>query len=196
MYKLSSLILFAIGQIQVVSALQSGGFGYTNVGASITITNYSGTGGAVVIPSSINALPVSAIGDKVFANHSEITNIVIPNSVKNIGNEVFSGCANLKNLIIPNSVTNIGEASFLATSGGPFDNCNSLTNIVIPPILLGDLYAYGLDQSVAGGALVNGLINAFTNNSTFIAFINGFAKAGPTGPQGLTGATGPAGPQG
>ena len=37
-------------------------FGYTTNGNGVTITNYSGPGGAVTIPSTIEGLPVIGIG--------------------------------------------------------------------------------------------------------------------------------------
>lgn len=196
---MKELILFltiTFVPIKALVALQSGDFTYSNSSTYITIVGYTGNAGSVIVPSSIDSLPVSTIGDRAFANCKNLTNIVIPESVRSLGDEVFSGCSNLKNIVIPNSVTNIGEASFFASSGGPFDGCNSLTNASLPPKLLGDIFGYGLSQSIAGDALVNGLINALTNNSSFIDFIRGFEKAGPQGPQGPKGPTGPQGPAG
>ena len=40
-------------------------FNYTNSGGTVTITSYYGSGGAVTIPSTINGLPVTKIGDRV-----------------------------------------------------------------------------------------------------------------------------------
>ena len=53
-----------------------------------------------------------------FAKHlysnedTEITNLVIPNSVTYIGNYAFSGCSGLTSVTIPNSVTSIGNSAF------------------------------------------------------------------------------------
>ena len=44
------------------TAQQFGDFTYTSDGSAITITGYTGPGGAVNIPDTITGLPVTAIG--------------------------------------------------------------------------------------------------------------------------------------
>ena len=107
-------------------------FQYTvNTNGTITITGYNGPGGAVTIPSTINGLPVTSIGDIAFdayhtANQfdSPLTSVTIPDSVTSIGDLAFQECTSLANISIPNSVTNIGE--------GAFRDCYSLTYVGIP----------------------------------------------------------------
>ena len=41
-------------------------FNYTTNNGTITITGYTGPGGAVAIPDTINGLPVTSIGDYAF----------------------------------------------------------------------------------------------------------------------------------
>ena len=53
-----------------------------------------------------------------------VSEVVIPDCVKEIGKLAFSGCSSLKSIIIPDSVTSIGE--------GAFSFCKTLTNITIP----------------------------------------------------------------
>ena len=98
-------------------------YDYTTNNDSIKITRYTGSGGAVVIPGSINLLPVTSIGDSAFYNATNLTGVTIPNSVTNIDG-AFVGCTSLTQVTIPNSVTSFG--------GGVFADCSSLTNIVIP----------------------------------------------------------------
>ena len=43
---------------------------------------------------------------------TEITNLIIPNSVTSIGNNAFSNCSGLTSITIPNSVTDIGNGAF------------------------------------------------------------------------------------
>jgi uncharacterized repeat protein (TIGR03803 family) len=62
---------------------------------TITITGYSGSGGAVAIPSVINNLPVTGIGGNAFKGFSSLTNVTIPNTVTIIGDGVFDGCTHL-----------------------------------------------------------------------------------------------------
>ncbi|MBR6876276.1 MAG: leucine-rich repeat protein [Bacteroidales bacterium] len=68
--------------------------------------------------SSIPYIPNNAFGG------SNLTSIIIPNSVKYIGTEAFSDCVNLTQVIIPDSVTDIGNDAFYG--------CVSLSSVVIP----------------------------------------------------------------
>ena len=61
-------------------------FNYTINNGTITITGYTGPGGAVTIPDTINGLPVTSIGDCAFYNCTSLTSVTIPNSVTSIGN--------------------------------------------------------------------------------------------------------------
>jgi hypothetical protein len=87
----------------------------TNNGA-ITITGYTGFGGAEAIPSVINSLSVTGIGSNAFSACSNLTSVIIPNSVTNIGTNAFFDCTNLISVVIGNSVTNIGNSAFSGDS--------------------------------------------------------------------------------
>ena len=56
-------------------------FTYTTNGGTITITGYTGPGGAVAIPENITGLPVTSIGIWAFAQCDDLTSVTIPNSV-------------------------------------------------------------------------------------------------------------------
>ena len=70
-------------------------FNYTTNNGTITITGYTGPGGAVAIPDTINGLPVTRIGDSAFDGETSLTSVTIPNSVTSIGEEAFSCCTSL-----------------------------------------------------------------------------------------------------
>ena len=55
---------------------------------------------------------------------SNLTGIIIPDSVTSIGSEAFAFCESLMSIVIPNGITMIDNAVF--------HYCTSLTNIVIP----------------------------------------------------------------
>ncbi len=82
------------------------GYTYTTSNGAITITAYTGPGGAVSIPAEISGLPVTGVGARVFAGFG-LTSIVIPNSVTSIGDRSFEGNVGLTNLLIGSNVTNI-----------------------------------------------------------------------------------------
>lgn len=65
-----------------------------------------------------------AIAHHLFLNEEEITDLVIPNSIKSIGDWIFCGCSSLNSVDIPNSVTSINK--------GSFSQCSGLTTITIP----------------------------------------------------------------
>jgi outer membrane protein assembly factor BamB len=98
-------------------------FTYTNDGSLITITGYVGSGGAVIIPSTIENLPVSTIGDYAFSSAS-VTSVVIPNGVTRIAAGAFDSCTQMTSVSIPASVTIIGW--------GAFFGCSALTAVTIP----------------------------------------------------------------
>jgi hypothetical protein len=100
---------------------------YTTNNGAITITKYTGFAASLTIPSTINGLPVTSIGDDAFIYWIGLTNLTIPNSVTNIGNNVFTYCTSLTNVTLPNSVTSIGSNAFAY--------CTSLTSISLPDSL-------------------------------------------------------------
>jgi hypothetical protein len=87
-------------------------FTYTESGGTITITQYAGTGGNIVIPAAIDGKPVAYIQAYAFYDCSGLTSITIPNSVTRIGDNAFAGCSSLNSITIPDSVTSIGDAAF------------------------------------------------------------------------------------
>lgn len=130
----------------MVSAAARAQFTFTTNDEAITITGYTGTGGAVVIPGSTNGYPVTAIGDDAFIFNTKLTGITFPDSLISIGDYAFYGCQGLTNVTIPDNVNRVGMASFefcpnlaaIFIGGGvtnigadPFVYCSSLTNIMV-----------------------------------------------------------------
>ncbi len=94
-----------------------------NSWGTITISAYTGPGGDVTIPGTLDGLPVTALGNSAFFQCYNLTNVTITNTVTYIGSGVFADCTNLTSITIPNSVTNIGAAAFA--------NCIGLTNATL-----------------------------------------------------------------
>jgi formylglycine-generating enzyme required for sulfatase activity len=95
----------------------------TNSAGTITITGYSGPGGALIIPSQITGLPVTSIASNAFISLSNLASVTIPNSVTNIGDRAFEYCTNLTSVTIGHGVINIGGSAFYGTG---------LTNVTLP----------------------------------------------------------------
>ena len=71
----------------------------------------------VVIPSEINGKPVTVIGESCFNFHSEIEQIIFPDSLVSIGAFAFTMCRRIHELVIPDSVTEIGTCAFRDCKG-------------------------------------------------------------------------------
>ena len=67
---------------------------------------------------------VTVIGSDAFCRCSGLSEITIPETITSIGEGVFSGCSSLTRISIPGSITSIGN--------GMFYGCNSLTEIILP----------------------------------------------------------------
>jgi hypothetical protein len=74
-----------------------------------TITGYTGAGGDITIPSTLDGHPVVAIGEYVF--RSSITGATIPVGVTSIGNGAFAD-SSLTSITFPNSVISIDDNAF------------------------------------------------------------------------------------
>ena len=81
--------------VLTVPAVVQAQFSYSVNGGTITITGYTGPGGAVNIPSEINNLPVTSIADDAFWGCTGLTAVTIPSTVTSIGDGVFDFCASL-----------------------------------------------------------------------------------------------------
>lgn len=96
-------------------------FGYIQKNETICITSYNGNDSNPVIPSEINNLPVTKIGEAAFRFCDSLIKIEIPESVQEIGEYSFCACQSLKEIELSNSVKIIRD--------GAFSGCCELTKI-------------------------------------------------------------------
>ena len=107
-------------------------FSYSDANHTASITKFVGSETEVIIPSMVEhngaTYKVTAIADGNYNTgafyDSNITSVVIPDTVTSIGDYAFSSCSSLTSITIPSSVTSIGMAAF--------HSCDSLTSITIP----------------------------------------------------------------
>jgi len=98
---------------------------YTVNGDTITITDCNiSASGELVIPDTIDGLPVTVIGEKAFSECENLTTVIIASTVTTIGVSAFERCESLSSINIPNSVVGIADSTF--------ERCESLTSITIP----------------------------------------------------------------
>jgi hypothetical protein len=146
-------------------------FTYTTNAGGTSITITGGPGGALDIPSSINGLTVTSIGDGAFEIYDGIfyypnvslTSVTIPGTVTNIGNAAFSYCTALSEVEASNGLIQIGRNAFsddyalnsvtiagTVTNIGEdaFQNCTNLPNIAIPGSVVN--IGYGAFENCTG----------------------------------------------
>lgn len=100
-------------------------FIFTTNNGAITITQYTGPGGDVTIPDTVNGLPVTTVGQAAFYQVSSLTSVTFGTNVTTIANNAIFQCPSLASVTIPASVTNIGT--------GPMIDCKSLAAISVSP---------------------------------------------------------------
>ena len=131
----SRLIVLAVGLLvwsASACAATFGDFTYTDDGTAVTITGYTGTGGAVEIPGTILGHLVTAIGDAAFQNCTSLTSLTSVTFWGGmIGAHAFDGCTGLTSIPILSGM--IGTYAFR--------NCTSLASVTFGGAMIGD-YAF------------------------------------------------------
>ncbi|HWD21294.1 MAG TPA: leucine-rich repeat protein [Verrucomicrobiae bacterium] len=117
----------------------------TNAG-TIIINSYVGVGGVVIVPASINGLPVTGVEPFVFLGNKALASITIPGSVATIGEEAFFNCLNLTNVTLNSGLTSIGVDAFAG--------CDKLTIVTVPNSVIN----IGVDAFANCSGLTNAII--------------------------------------
>ena len=88
------------------------------------ITGYNGNGKNLIIPESLDGVPVTSIGQQAFVNCTTLESVEIPDSITRMGYWAFSGCSNLKQVKLSKNLKYINMDCF--------SECSSLESIVVP----------------------------------------------------------------
>lgn len=72
--------------------------------------------------TTVQKLPVTGIGDYAFYQLTNVTEVIIPDTVTHIGKLAFAGCTSLTTITIPASVEYIDDCAFAG--------CTSLTTVI------------------------------------------------------------------
>lgn len=108
---------------------------------SMRIVAYTGKMETVIIPETIDGLPVTEIGEHVFGKDNNLQHVVIPDTVTRIEMGAFTACTNLQTVKMSENVEFIGN--------GAFWGCLSLTEITLPETLHTiDIWAFAFCHSL------------------------------------------------
>ncbi len=122
-------------------------FTYMTVNGQITITGYSGLlTNPLVIPDSINGLPVTDISPQAFYPNTTLTNVVVPSGVTNIESGAFEYCRNLLAITV-----NTNNPDYASISGVLF-NKNLTALLGYPNGLVGTYIIPGMVTSIGDAA--------------------------------------------
>ena len=132
-----------------VPIFTSGEFDYLiNEDGTVTIYAWYGNSEILDLPSVIDGLQVSEIGEYSFSSKENLISVSIPEGIKTLEEAAFYNCPNLIDVSIPDSVTIIGDRVFsdcislnsislsdkVTTIGKDvFQRCTSLNSISISP---------------------------------------------------------------
>lgn len=87
----------------------------------------------------------TVLGDYAFYKQSDMTSIVLPNSLLGISDMVFDACTSLQSITIPASVVRIGDYAFFKCTGLESITCEA----IVPPTIFENTFYYEGDYSNA-----------------------------------------------
>ncbi|MBQ8795668.1 MAG: leucine-rich repeat protein [Clostridia bacterium] len=122
---LSAVCVFPVSAERFLNSIDCGEYWYILLDdgtAAIGADNHD-LSGTLIIPDTINGYTVTEIANSGFIG-TNITEVVMPNTVTRINDYAFADNEMLQKVNIPEGVTFIGE--------GAFKNCHSLRHIFIP----------------------------------------------------------------
>lgn len=143
----------------------------------IMIDKYIGNGGDVVVPDTINGIPVKEVGNPWSAppyilpqagpmqgfatsgNYS-VTSLTIPQGVSTIAGGAFLQSRALTNVTISESVTSIGRDAFA--------DCTNITSLTLPARFVASYSSIGFSGQASGESLVQNLATVLATNQTFL----------------------------
>lgn len=103
------------------------GFGYIALSNdTLAVTQYTGTATEVEVPSEYEGKTITAVGNGTFRS-TQVTSVIVPDTVTSIGERAFSNCTNLTSVLLPEGLKKINNNAF--------EYCFSLTSINLPSSL-------------------------------------------------------------
>ncbi len=126
------------------------------------VIDCEGSGTSFIVPEMIEAAyPVTCIDEGAFSDLTEITAVIIPDSIVSVGSKAFQGCSSLYNVYIGSGVAEIGDYAF--------SSCPSLES-------------FSLSSSNTSFSEINGMLCS-TDGTELLFYAGG---ASPVIPEGIT----------
>ena len=103
---------------------KEGDYTYTISSEKATITKYTGSDTAIILPEKLGGYPVTAVGASAFQNNKTLQTVLCSGAITTLGEHAFTGCVSLATVTLPNALTVIHRWAF--------DGCTALESIVLP----------------------------------------------------------------
>lgn len=107
----------------------------------------AGTTGVVTLPAQLNGNWVKRIDARAFEGLEGLTEVVLPEGLREIGEEAFAGCTGLRRVVIPDSTSLVDARAFAGCTAlqevfigtnvwkiqeSAFEGCTSLERLTMP----------------------------------------------------------------
>lgn len=161
------LMLWLIGLLLLaIPARAQWEFGPGNGG--VTIIRYTGPGGAVSIPDTLNSLPVTGIASRAFAGCADVTSLAIPQSVAVIEILAFPGCINLSAFTVAP-----GNTKFSSSEDGVLFDKGKTILLQFPPGKTGSYVIPGSVFAIADAAFGHSKVSSVTIPTSVFLILEG-----------------------
>jgi len=136
---------YAAGEMQIVTIDNINYAVYGDYATIYTIPDVE-LAEELVLPATINGVPLEYIPTRAFQGHTEITSVTLPDTVRSIGSGAFIGCTSLRSINMPKDLVSIDDNAFGGCSKlesidipegcgvqrAAFEGCSSLTSVRLP----------------------------------------------------------------
>lgn len=92
--------------------IENGILSYIVEGNSVCITGFEGTDTLLVIPETIDGVPVCGIGRKAFLGDRSLQHIILPETIEWVGDWAFCNCVQLQRIEFPGHPVRFGKGLF------------------------------------------------------------------------------------
>lgn len=138
--------------------IENGILSYIIVDNGVCITGFEGTDALLVIPETIDGVPVCGIGRKAFLGNRSLQHIILPKAIEWIGDWAFCNCAQLQRIEFPCHSIGLGKGLFAKdakleeiTFGSDREKMSVPGRLLAVAVTLLDA-EYLLDMAQTGGA--------------------------------------------